>query len=70
MKKYILYTLFLLLSLPQALFAQDEVAMADKLREDGKIWVVVAIIVTIFIGILLYLISLDRKISRLEKEIK
>ena len=51
------------------LFAQDSstVPMADELRKNGKIYVVVAVILTIFIGIILYLIRLDRKISKLEK---
>jgi len=44
------------------------VEMADKLRENGKIFVVVAIIAVILIGLLVYLISLDRKISTLEKK--
>ena len=52
--------------------AQDSVAgkpveMADRLRADGKIYVVVAVLLTIFIGIIAYVIRLDRKISRLEK---
>jgi CcmD family protein len=44
------------------------VEMADRLRADGKIYVVVAVLVTIFIGIIVYVIRLDRKISRLEKK--
>lgn len=43
------------------------IEMADKLRENGKIYAVVAIILILFIGFLLYVISLDRKISKLEK---
>jgi len=43
------------------------VEMADRLRADGKIYVVIAVLVTIFIGIIAYVIRLDRKISRLEK---
>lgn len=50
------------------LLLQQDVAMADKLREDGKIWVVIGVILILFIGIILYLISLDRKISKLEKD--
>ena len=51
-----------------AVFAQDSsaVPMADELRKNGKIYVVVAVILTIFIGIILYLIRIDRKISKLE----
>lgn len=47
---------------------QQDVAMADGMRQSGKIWVVVGVIVIVFIGIILYLFSLDRKISKLEKE--
>lgn len=52
--------------------AQDSAAgkpveMADRLRADGKIYVVIAVLVTIFLGIIAYVIRLDRKISRLEK---
>lgn len=51
------------------IFAQDSssVPMADGLRSEGKIYVVVAVILTIFAGIIFYLVRLDRKISRLEK---
>lgn len=52
-------------------FAQQTappVEMADTMRSNGKIFVVVAVIVTLFTGLVLYLVSLDRKISRLEKE--
>jgi len=45
-------------------------AMADDLRASGKIYVVVAVVAVIVAGLLTYLISLDRKLSRLEKEIK
>ncbi len=37
-------------------------------RSEGKIYVVVGALVIIFIGIVLYLVRLDRRISRLEKE--
>jgi CcmD family protein len=44
------------------------VEMADRLRADGKIYVVIVVLVTIFLGIVAYVIRLDRKISRLEKD--
>lgn len=50
------------------LFQEVAVPMADALRESGKIWVVVGVILIAFLGIILYLISLDRKITKLEKE--
>lgn len=50
-------------------FAQEanEVEMADALYSDGKIYVVVTVLSVIFIGIIGYLIALDKKISKLEK---
>ena len=42
----------------------------DFMRETGKIYVVVAVIVVIFIGIAFYLLRLDRKLTNLEHQIK
>jgi hypothetical protein len=42
--------------------------MADGLRSEGKIYVVVAVLLTILAGLFIYLWRLDRKISRLEKQ--
>lgn len=47
--------------------AGDQVEMADALRSNGKIYVVVAVVVVILLGLFIYLFRLDRKISRLEK---
>ena len=47
---------------------QNSVEMADALRSSGKIYIVVAVLLVIFSGIVVYLISIDRKISKLEKE--
>ncbi len=66
MKQRILFFFFLITSI--AAFAQnDTLEMADTFRSNGKIYVVVAVILAIFTGIILYLIRLDRKISKLEK---
>jgi CcmD family protein len=46
--------------------AQD-VNMADIMKENGKIYVVIAVMLTILAGLVLYLVRLDRKISKLEK---
>jgi len=48
-------------------FAQDKPEMADVMRSNGKIYVVVAVCLTILIGLFVYVFSVDRKISRLEK---
>ena len=42
--------------------------VADTLRSNGKIYVVVAVLLIIFAGISAFLIHLDRKISKLEKK--
>jgi len=47
--------------------AQPEVDMADTMRSNGKIYVVIAVILTILLGLILYIVRLDRKISKLEK---
>lgn len=52
------------------LYATAQVEMADKLREDGKIYAVLAVILIIFAGIITYLFVLDRKISKLEDKNK
>lgn len=41
----------------------------DFMRSTGKIYVVVAVIVAIFLGIVLFLIYLDRKLTKLENQI-
>ena len=46
----------------------DKVDMADTMRSNGRIYVVVAVVVVILVGLILYLVRLDKKISRLEKE--
>jgi tetrahydromethanopterin S-methyltransferase subunit D len=51
-----------------AAIAQDaKPEMADMMRSNGKIYVVVAVCLTILIGLFIYVFLIDRKISRLEK---
>lgn len=50
-------------------YNNDSVEMADIMRSNGKIYVVVGVILIIFIGFIIYTISLDRKISKIEKEV-
>lgn len=50
--------------------APDSPEMADAFRADGKIYVVVAVITVLLVGLLVLLVSLDRKVSRLERELK
>jgi hypothetical protein len=48
-------------------FAQP-VEMADQMRSNGKIYVVVAVCLVILIGLFLYVMIVDRKVRKLEKE--
>lgn len=79
MKKYLI-TLLLFMSL--SVIAQDgaysineddygntSVEMADTMRSNGKIYVVVAVVMTIFTGLIAYTIVIDRKVSRIEREV-
>lgn len=62
--------IFLLLALLLSSLAgfSQKVEMADQMRSNGRIYVVVAVVVTILAGLILYLVRLDRKITRLEKD--
>jgi EamA domain-containing membrane protein RarD len=66
--KKIIFALMLLLSSVQ-LFAQTgQVEMADVMRSNGKIYVVVTCIVVILAGLLIYLFSLDKRLKKIEKK--
>lgn len=51
-------------------FAQSEtgVEMASGLRSSGKIYVVVAVLAVLFIGLAVYLFTLDKRLTKLEKQ--
>lgn len=53
----------------QGAYAQDA-EMADTFRSEGKIYVVVAIILIVLAGLVTYLFILDRKMTRLERTIE
>ena len=46
------------------------VEMADSFTASGKIYVVVSVVLIILAGLLLYVIGIDRKLTKLEKEIE
>jgi CcmD family protein len=68
MKKFAFLMLLLFGSI--TVFAQQtqSVEMADVLRSSGKIYVVITTIVIIFIGLAIYLFSIDRRLKKIEKE--
>ncbi|WP_118976185.1 CcmD family protein [Taibaiella koreensis] len=59
--------LTLLLLLPLFCQAHERPEMADTFRSSGKIYVVLLVICTIFAGIILFLVFLERKIKKLER---
>lgn len=65
--KYGLTALLIVLSTFGAL-AQRPVEMASAFRESGKIYVVVAVVALIFLGIIAYLIYLDKRLHSLEQK--
>ena len=67
MKKISSLLAFFLLAIPG--FAQ-EIEMADIMRSEGKIYVVVAILLVILGGLLIYILAIDKKATRLEKKLE
>jgi CcmD family protein len=67
--RYIFFViLFVLHATNNFLKASAEIEMADKMRMDGKIYVVVAVLSIVFAGIILFLVRLERRLNKLEKE--
>lgn len=66
MLKTILMTCLSFFLASSQLMAQAE--MASQMRSDGKIYVVIVVLATIFAGIFAYLVYMDRKIARIEKD--
>ncbi|AII51451.1 CcmD family protein [Hymenobacter sp. APR13] len=67
---FLLLLALLLPVLHAAAQTADSPEMADTFRADGKIYVVVAVITVVLAGLLALLVSLDRKVSRLERDLK
>lgn len=69
MIKRILGFLFLLISgITNAQSTEPE--MADTLRQEGKIYVVISVIAMIFVALVVFLILLERKLKNLENKMK
>ena len=50
--------------------ASQQIEMADRMRQDGKIYVVVGCVLVVLAGMIFYLVRIDKKVSRLEKQYK
>lgn len=58
----------ILIAVLMSIDAAAQPAMAETMRSEGKIFVVVGVVVLIFAVLFIYLISIDRKLKKLEKE--
>ncbi len=43
--------------------------MADKFREDGKIYVVITVITMVFVALAIFLAILERKVKKIENQL-
>ena len=69
-KKITAFKLLLLTALSSLAQTSGQVEMADAMHESGKIYVVVAVLSVVFIGIVIFLVTIERKVSRLEKKME
>lgn len=67
--KYIFLFLALLLG-TAAQAQQNNNALDDFFRTDDKFYVVVGVLTLVLVGILIYVIRLDRKVAEIEKNFK
>ena len=69
LKKMLVFIVFAILNINlRAQDSTEKVGMADVMRSNGRIYVVIAVVLTILFGLILYLVRLDRKINRMEKQ--
>jgi CcmD family protein len=70
MKKIIILFCIILQSIQTFSQENNAVEMASGLRSSGKIYVVIAVISVIFIGLAVYLFSIDKRLKKIERENK
>ena len=68
MKKLALLAAWLLCFITVKAQPGKDVEMADALRSNGRIYVVVVTLSIVFIGLAIYLFSMDRRLRKIEKE--
>ena len=47
---------------------EAKTAFGETMRSNGRIYVVIAVMLTILAGLILYLVRLEKKLGKLEKE--
>lgn len=70
MKKIVLLLVLNIISICTTFAQSGGVEMATGLRSSGKIWVVVSVLLTLIIGVFIFLFTIDKKVSKLEKNSK
>jgi hypothetical protein len=70
---FLAFLAFTLLVAPATLQAQNAegqgIEMADLMRADGKIYVVVSVVLVVLVGLLALLIRIDQRVGCLEKQV-
>ena len=70
MKKILLLTNLLLCALITSAQTENGPATENIMESNGKIYVVVGVVLLIFAGIIAYMIAIDRKLTKIEKTLK
>jgi len=65
---FLILSLFLISAIETFAQPANQVEMATDLRSSGKIYVVVTVISVIFIGLVVYLFSIDRRLKKIENQ--
>ena len=62
----------MLVGLPYSIAQEGQggIEMAETIRSEGKIYVVVLVVVILFTGLVLFAFNTDRKLRKVEKEIE
>lgn len=68
MSKYARYIFIAIASFISSLAQAQTDLSTDIMRNNGKIFVVMAVVLLILVGLFIYLFSIDKKITRLEKD--
>ncbi len=64
----IIFLFFLIVTSLAASAQTSDVDMADLMRENGKIYVVISVLSVILAGFIINLILVDRRLKKLEKQ--
>jgi uncharacterized protein HemY len=65
---YALLLTFAGIAAGKVIYAQNNNVVESTMRSNGKIYVVLAVCLTILIGLIAYLVTIDRKIARIEEK--